>query len=513
MKKIYCSLVVLFLFIEYTSAQSNQVSIAWSQEMEKNKFMDFADVLGRDPDGFYIVNENILSTISAGKNTAIIEKYDNSLNQIFSKPLIVKYHNNEVAYHTSFQVGRQFYMFTTFWDNKERVKYFLANPISRDGETMVEPKNLFEIEAQGIGAPNISCRFSFDSTKVLLFTDMKDKRNEEESYYFKALDQNLNPIWENRVSLPYSSRNFEIEKYLVDNNANVHILGRVKKDRKDRESGEPAHYYTLISYFYATKEIKEYRPDIGDAYASGIGIKPDKEGNIIVTGFYSEKSEYSLRGVFYMKIEAQSKNIATQKIKAFDQDFLAQFVSEKKASKGAELYNFSIDHIEIDNEGNAIIIAEQYYVETYTYVTSSGYTTTRYVYNYNHILSIKFSPQGDVIWWAKIPKLQRGSSATYFSYMYAFKDNKMYILYNDNKKNVDNLDPKKLATLANPKDAITVLVSIDDSGKITKIPMFEARDEDGATIFKPTTAMYLSESEYLVLSTRRKQYKLGKITF
>jgi hypothetical protein len=513
MKKIHLGLILLVLSAQLSLAQNEQVKISWSQEMEKSKYLNFANVLGRDPDGFYIVNENTLSSISAGKNTAIIEKYDNNLNQVFSKDLIVKYHNNEVAYYSAHSVGNQFYLFTTFWDNREKVKYFLANPVSRNGEITTDPKKLFEINEQGRGAPSIQCRFSFDKTKVLLFTDLKDKKDEDESYYFKAFDQNLNTLWENTIKLPYTSKNFDIEKYIIDNNGNVHILGKVKKDRKDREKGEPDSYYTLISYSYATKEIKEFTPDLGDSYASGIGIKQDNEGNIIATGFYSEKSENSLKGVFYMKINPATQKIIIQKIKPFDTEFLTLFVSEKKAAKGAELYNFSVDHIEIDKEGNVTIIAEQYYVQTYTTTSSSGSTSTRYVYNYNHILGIRFSPSGDVLWWAKIPKLQRGGSPTYFSYMYAIKDNTMYILYNEHKKNIEDVDNKKMATLGNPKDAITVLVSIDNSGKISKVPMFEAKDDDGATIFKPTTAKYLSESEYLVLSTRGKKYKLGKITF
>lgn len=513
MKKIILSILFVGMIVSYVRAQTDQVRMDWSAEMEKSKYIDFADVLGKDAQGFYIVNSNALSSISAGKNTAVIEKYDYSMKQLFSKDLIVKFHNNEVAYHEAAKLGNNFYLFTTFWDNKEKVQYFLSNTISKDGEITGEPKVIMEMPEQGRGAPVIHSRISFDSTKILLYTDLKEKKDEPESYFFKALDQNLNPIWENTISLPYDSKSFDIERYVIDTKGNLHILGKVKKDKKERERGEPAYYYTLLSYFYATKEIKEFKPDIGDAFTSGIGIKPDKDGNIIATGFYSEKSAYSLRGAFYMKINTSTKTVITQKVKDFDNDFLSLFLSERKISKGGELYNYSIDHIETDKDGNTVIVAEQYYVETYTSTNSSGYTSTRYVYNYNHVLVVKFSPQGDVLWWAKIPKRQRSGNATYFSYMYAMKNNNIYVMYNEHKKNLENMDPLKMVTLANPKDAVTVLVAIDAAGKISKVPMFEAKDQDGATIFKPTTAKHLSDSEYLVLSIRGKKYKLGKVTF
>jgi hypothetical protein len=513
MKKI--KLIILFAGLLYGNliAQTDQVKIVWTDEMEKSRYLNFANVLGKDQQGFYIVNENTLSSISAGKQTAIIEKYDHQMKQIFSKELIVKYHENEVAYYSSNKLGDKFYLFTTFWDNKEKVKYFLANVISPNGEIVGDSKSVFDIPEQGRGAPSISMSISFDSTKILLYTDIKEKKDELESYHFKAMDQNLNKIWENTISLPYDSKKFEIQRYLIDNEANLHILGKVKRDRKEREKGEPGFYYTLISYFHTTKEIKEFTPDLGDAYASGIGIKPDKDGNILATGFYSEKSENSLRGVFYMKINPGTKSVLTQKVKNFDTDFLSLFLSEKKAAKGEELYNYSIDHIEIDKEGNTVVVAEQYYVQTYTTTNSSGYTSTRYVYNYNHILIVKFSPQGEVLWWSKVPKRQRGGDPTYFSYMYAMKNNNIYILYNEHKKNLENLDPKDMYTLGNPKDAITSMIAIDAQGKLTKVPMFESRDDEGNTIFKPSTSKRLSESESLVLSIRGKKYKIGKIQF
>ena len=513
MKKTILTLSVFIMSFGFLVAQTSQVSVSWSDEMKKSRYHDFANVLGEDSEGLFIVNENTLSEISAGENTAIIEKYDYKMNQIFSKELIVRFHDNEAAYYRSMKLGGKFYLFTTFWDKKEKIKYFLANTITDKGELTGEPKVIFEMAEQGRGAPWIGFSRSFDSTKVLLYTDLKEKKDEEESYYFKALDKDLNMIWENKVSLPYTSKNFEIDMFSIDNNANINIVGKVKKERGEREKGTPVYFYTLVSYFYTTKEIKEFKPDLGDSYVSSISITPDMEGNLIATGFFSENSENSVRGVFYMKISPSTKTILTQKSKAFDPEFLSLFFSEKKAEKGGELYNFKIDHLSVDQDGNTTVAAEQYYVQVYTSTNSSGSTSTRYVYNYNHIIVIKFSKEGEVLWWNKIPKLQRGGNATYFSYLYAIKNNTVYVMYNEHKKNIENLDPKKMAYLGNPKDAITVLVSLDKDGKLSKLPMFESKEDDGTTIFQPTTARYLSKSEYLVLSIRGKTYKLGKINF
>jgi len=482
--------------------------------MVKEKNIDFANVLGKDNEGFFIVHKNLLSVMSAGRNTGVIEKYDSKLNLIFRKELIVKFHDNEVEYHSAQKVGDKFYLFSRFWDNKERVRYFLASEISKNGEIVGSPKEMIAMDEAVAGrGNNIGMALSFDSTKILLYSDIKEKGSDAENYFFKTFDSNLNSIWENTITLMYSSKLFSIQKYVVDNEANVHILGKVTVERKDREKGEPAYFYTMLSYFHSTKEMKEFIPDVGDAYTSGIGIKPDKSGNIIAAGFYSEKSANSLKGVFLMKINIASKSVIVQKVKPFDVEFLTLFLSENKASKGKELYSYVIDHIHVDQNDDIIVMAEQYYVQVYTSTNSSGYTTTRYIYNYNHIISVKFSSVGEVLWWAKIPKLQRSGSPTYFSYMYAVKNNSVYVLYNEHKKNIDNLDPKKMATLANPKDAITVLVAIDATGKVDKMSMFEAKDDEGNTIFKPTTSKYLSPYENLALSVRGKKFKLGKISF
>ncbi len=515
MRKIILLLqIAMVLASTYVVAQTDQVKITWSPDMVKEKYIEFADVLGKDNEGFFIVHENQLSVMSAGKNTGVIEKYDSQLNLIFRKELIVKFHDNEVEYFSAKKMGDKFYLFSRFWDNKERVRYFLASEISKNGEIIGEPKELISMDESVAGrGNNIGMAFSFDSTKVLLYSDIKEKGSEAENYFFKTFDVNLNPIWESMITLNYSSKLFAIQKYVVDNEANIHILGRVTVERKDREKGDPSFFYTMLSYFHASKDMKEFIPDVGDAYTSGIGIKPDRNGNIIATGFYSEKSANSLKGVFLMKINIASKAVVVQKVKAFDVEFLSLFLRENQANKGKELYSYVIDYIYLDQNDDIIVMAEQYYVQVYTTTNSSGYTTTRYIYNYNHIISVKFSAAGDVLWWAKIPKLQRSGNSTYFSYMFAVKNNNVYVLYNEHKKNIESLDPKKMATLANPKDAITVLVAIDNKGNVEKIPMFEAKDDEGNTIFKPTTAKYLSPSENLALSIRGKKFKLGRISF
>src|SRR5204863_273035 len=105
----------------------------------------------------------------------------------------------------------------------------------------------------------------------------------------------------------------------------------------------------------------EYEIKLDPKFISDIIMSVTDSGDIVCSGFYSNKNSTDLAGTFYMKIDKLSKKIETQGTMDFTADFLVQFMSPGRAAKKKELYDYNLRYLIRRADGGAILVAEQYY--------------------------------------------------------------------------------------------------------------------------------------------------------
>lgn len=283
----------------------------------------------------------------------------------------------------------------------------------------------------------------------------------------------------------------------------------------------------MVSYDSLGDGGNEYKLQLKNKFISDITIAIAPNNDIVCSGFYGDNNSYAIKGSFFMRIDGESKEKIVENSKEFDVNFITQTMSEKqtkkakkKAKKGdLSMYEYDLRDLVVRSDGGAILIAEQYYVRVVTTRTQNGGTTTTYYYYYNDIIVINISPEGQIDWYATIPKRQLSvnDNGYYSSFVLAVVEDKLYFIFNDSPLNMNWRKGKPLyytqyGGLFNKKNrAVLALAMVDMEGTVTKKPLLTAKQDN--TITRPKGCMQISANEVLLYARRGKTEKLGKLTF
>jgi len=219
-----------------------------------------------------------------------------------------------------------------------------------------------------------------------------------------------------------------------------------------------------------------------------------------------------------MLVDGASEEIVKEGTKDFDPSFIQLFskrdVSKKKNSE-PELYEYDLDNIIIRSDGGALLLAEQYYVQAVTSYTRSAsgamMSRTDYYYHYNDVIAININPNLSIEWATRIPKRQTtvNDGGYYSSYAYAVKNDKIYLLFNDDPDNIAINDPKSVADYTSPKKSAATLVTIGSDGKWKKSLLFSNKQE--GVILRPKVCEQSSADQMFLYAEKGKNYVIGRV--
>ena len=470
MKATLLSLFLLvFSFGLFAQNDLEKTYMQWGKELKEPPGSYIVKVISTSPSDFYVLRRKNAGALNTEQ--VFIEQYDRKMNLKRSEKLDLKYKGKDRDFEDVVMIGGQLYLLTSFNNEVKKKNYLFLQKISKKGLRLDKD---FEM----IGQTDSKDKFregtfdlihSQDSSKVLIYNQLLFNKNEPERFAFRIFDQQFNELWSRNVVLPYGDGLFSVEEYQVDNNGNVYLLGVIYNDKSSfRRQGKPTYQYTILAYTKDGEDAQEYKIDIEDKFITDLTFKVAKDGNLVCTGFYSEKGTYSVKGTYFFKLDAKTKKVYNRNLKQFDFDFLTEYMSPSKREKAKkaeiegnekrapELFNYSLDNLILRSDGGALLIAEQYYV--YERFDNNmpfnagfgglyGYRFSRFndpyfrnnaqrdiFYNYNDIIIVNIRPDGEIEWTARIPKQQEtiNDGGYYSSYAHAVVRDKIYFIYNDN---------------------------------------------------------------------------------
>jgi hypothetical protein len=357
-------------------------------------------------------------------------------------------------------------------------------------------------------------RVSKDSTKFLCVNVPPYEKYSGEKFGFKVFDENLNTLDNAQVSLPNNFKYFIVEQdeITLSNDGIVYMLAKNIQQKSDKEKGEASYFFQLLAINpHGTGEVTTYDLKLPEKAITDISYSLEEGKYIICSGFYGnvKGSAYStgqIDGVFYFRINKDTKGIESTGVKALDHDFIADLTSEKNANKGKGISNnFTLMNFAKRTDGGAVLVSE--YRDTYTtqhYVSDGhggGYWVTDVVYVRNNILVININPDGSIKWYANIPKKQVSSDdgGVFSSFMMATHGDKMYFIYNDNPANMDPKNPisgNNVKTMNNAYKSTAVIVELSQSGQFTKNILFS--NKQNKSIIEPKESLKISGNEYIL---------------
>jgi hypothetical protein len=569
-KKYLFALVCISSFVAFAQEPENTLSrppIQWSKEYEEPANSNLQKVIGTEGGGFYALRIHQKGVLGTGSITAIIEYYDANMKLIRSKELDLEYKGKDRMLKDVVMLQGKLWLLSFFYNEKHEKTYLFAQRInnqtltmSRD-ITMVSEQDETNKERQDV----FSYGISRDSSKIVVFTRQQGEKKEQE-FALSVFDSDFNEVWSKNAHLPYNRKSFNVDEYQVDKNGNVFLLGMVYTEGANRleRKGKPTYQYDLIAYMRdSTTDIQEYKILLKDKFISELTFRVADEGDLVFSGFYSEKDAKGMKGTCFFKINPRTKDMTSVSTREFGFDFITQNFSDRNKEKAKaaiasdnkekepELFSYNLDKLILRSDGGAILIAEQYFIEErsnnynnfgspysmggyspyyspysyyspfyspYSYYSPYG-NSRRYnnnrpdlYFHYNDIIVVNIRPDGEIDWAARIPKRQLSSNdnGLFSSYAMSIVADKLYFTYNEDPR---NLDPKSKKTYTEEPDkySVVVLAEINRQGEVKRAPLFLNRDE-GITS-RPKICRQIGRNKMAIYGEQGRHYRFGLLTF
>ena len=524
MQKLF---ILLTLISMSALAQPSQLNVKWGKEFTAPRNSTVADIIGYDPSGFYVLKANSGGLFSS--SALLLDRFDNNLNPAKSIELELTEEGKKAYLEDIVHLSGKLLMFTSFPNQRTKQNTLFVQPVNK--QTLIpdntKKKKLAEINYEGNSRRNsgsFSFRMSQDSSKVLIFYSLPYDYRDPEKFGFLVMDKDLNVTWQKDITLPYRDDLFDVESVKVDNYGNVYILGLLFKDvRRAKRKGEANYQYKVLAYTDNGANETEYAVSLPNKFLTDmqIGIRSNKD--IVCAGFYSDNGTLSIRGTFFLTVDAKTKEIKTENYKEFDIGFITQNMTERQAEKAKrreergqeqELFEYDLDKLIVRSDGGALLIGEQYFVKTVTYTSYiNGRPSTRTVtyYYYNDIIVVNINPNGDIAWTVKVPKRQSSvnDGGFYSSYAMATNKDKIYFVFNDNPDNLDYSGVGRVSETPTRNQVVTV-VSVNTKGEMKRQLLGAGA---GEVIIRPKVCEQISYSQMLLFGQRRKTQQFGRIEF
>ncbi len=560
-KKIHSLLFLSLFILNSIVAQMTErpAEIAWSNPYSEPPKSMLTKIIHTDATGFYGLRLQAAG-VTAGKADVFVEYYSKEdLKLKKTETLDLKFKNKTRDFEDVLMMkGNKMYFLTSFNNQAKKKNYLFAQSVNlKNLRPSPRLNKISEVATKNIYEEGgFRSHISKDTSKILIYSMLPKKKKEPEQFSLQVFDQDFTELWSKEIQLPFNSKNFSVEEYRVDNQGNVYMLGVIYEDQsKFRRSGKPTYQYVLLAYRNNGADVEEYKVDLGDKFITDLTYRVARNGDLVFSGFYSDKGTYSVKGTYFFRLDPTTKEISNKNLKAFDFKFITEYMTAKKVDKARkadkkgdkkkapELYQYALDELILRSDGGAVLIAEQYFVEErydnnnfgpYGYGGRFGrfggfggsrfnrfgnpygfnnYRDQVYEYNYNDIIVVNIKPTGEIEWTARIPKQQvTTDDAGYFSsYAMSIVKDKFHFVFNDNPKNYDPNDKSNRLYNYNGRNSVITLATVDKDGGVQMDPIYDNRQAGITT--RPKICKQIGRNEMLIYGERGRKYRFGSLKF
>lgn len=518
-----------------------------AQDVEIHNGAEFKIAKKKRVDGFVENNDNMLSLVTysyklfetADNRTELIV-LDENLNFYNQFPITLPTSDaGKITFKETKKFKNQLYLISRMYERSGgNLKLFASALDATTGKLGTH----FELLSYNYKEQGDLDRYDFfmsrDSSRMALLLEYRTKKDEPVRTGFKVFNEDLETVWQADIILPTADRNTTITDYLVDNNGNVHLVVRIGLDKSDRdEKGTNVRYkYSLFSYFHETETIKEYDLFLQNNYLTGLTLLQNKNNELIGSAFYTnDKNTSGVKGFLNFRLDLSTYEIEHSQMNDFDENFLKNFLTERQVEKGRGVRNFRTRYVfPTSDNGYAFVVEEfDYTVSTYTSYnpqtkTTEVKTSERWVFG--DVVVFYVDPQGKTEEVGIMRKQQIASATTsgysghgrdgfgtyhparYWGISAMMKDDKVFLVYNDNTKNtVPNAE--KLYVSNNIKKCTTMLAIIGEGSEYSSSALFKSRDKSAKykSALIPRFNFTFSDSEQVIVGGAANYLRFMKI--
>lgn len=330
---------------------------------------------------------------------------------------------------------------------------------------------------------------SFDGTKLLVLFRVKTANDKADKIGISVYDSNLKLLWSRKVRLPYASKRIENEDFAIDNEGSFYMTASVfNTGAEEKDKLENTYRTEVFKIKENPKDIVKSTIELPGKSVMDAILGLDKQGKVRVSGFYvNNDNKIEASGLFSASLnnEGVVSSVTKNDIPA---NTLEQYAlkREERINEGTQdekdkkdFENLKVNDVIYNQDGSAVILGEQRYVEAFTTSSSSGSRTT-YKYYYRDVIASKITSDGTVVWFHRLPKYQIGARGKKsMSYLNFKNSGKHYLFHIDDFTNLKRSFDEYPTRYFDGKKEFLYLTSytIDDAtGEVIKEPILTGSD-------------------------------------
>ncbi len=491
------AVLVLLLFTSHTSAQT----IKWSKPVSDNSKLPYMKILGPGTDGYFVLRSNLSFDNTKTRAGFKTRRY---LQQKFSDEMTLQAEFDlkapiEEGRLADLQMVQGKVLLIFYGSDKAENRYeFFAQYLDDKGNLQGEKVSIVDFAAENIDEENLpGVVLSKDESKLAFTYRQLAKDKNGQFFHTVVLDSALNFLYRKDFDVILPVKQYVPLSFLLTNSGNFFILGMQFTTEKKVKAPEES-FYVLSGYNRALDRFVNRQTRIEDKFLTDVAITADGVNKqIVVIGFYSDRTTYSTAGVFYYSLNEDSLTDSKVYSSPFPQEYLIKFMGERRENKSKELVNYSIDRLILRKDGGAALAAESFYQTCRTYwdyYTQS--TLSHYYYHFGSIMLISINPDGKILWGNVVSKDQNSidDSGYFSSYCSVISGGKLYMIYN---KYVN-------------ENSSVLITDVDGQGKQTTNVLFT--DTERVSVL-PHSGKQLDEEVFILPAYKENKFHFVQITF
>lgn len=353
--------------------------------------------------------------------------------------------------------------------------------------------------------PNFKILQSSNRQYIGVVWEIQGKRSTSDLYGYKVFDIAMNVVQSGEYVIPLDGNLTTINEHYLSNEGDYflclteHLRPNDRFLVRDFENFKSIHVYKIRN-----NELKEFQINLDGKRVDDIRMSSNDSSYFNLSGIYGSGNSNGIEGVFIIRIDSKRDSIVSRGMIPFSKNIVFQNLSERQKDRIEErlsnrntepqIYNYQLRDIFTQSDGSVLGSIERYYVQRrVTYDNRTGISSTIFYYYYDDIIAFKIGKSGHFDWEKLIPKSQISinDGGPFSSYASFANDQKMYIIFNDNIKNYNdvgefsrNSNSIYSLNLSRRKNT-TAIVSLDlETGETTRKTFFNRKDLNSIVVPK-----------------------------
>lgn len=541
-------LITLSAWHTFAQHQIEDLSISYGAEIEDNK-AKIIKIIGEADNQVYALALRGKDEYSIRIFTAEGMKFVDS--KIINFPDLK---DKEVSFEEITMLDGKIYALGSMYYRKDKTFSLVSMQIDKNGNALDKGKVLFQAKAEKSSQRGgFYFKTSGFSDEILIMHTALYGKEDAFRYEIKLFDANMNESFSdvNMVSYDDSKKDYEfsVSDFEVDGNGDVFVV--TNESYRDKKAKEKVENFKV----YAYKAANAYKKEVVDVNFKGkevinCSLFATGKNTLKVVGFYSTvrdsgRANKDLKGIYETTIDIETLTYKPVSFNDFDLETKKKILGERRANRGKELKPTYIIHSVLEKEDGGLIILSEYRSiissKSGGAIGGLGLGAQSITYITNEIIVTSLDANGALQWTnivakdqdasvtvltldifaggssgnysvgaaLSIPLAQMGKGPEYLSAIPMYKDGQLYVLFNDNKKNMGVTDIDEIKNLGNYNKAVPTLFIFDQNGNLSRKDPKEVLDDE--LVLRPGVFLRKSDSDYIIYASRKRQDKLGRL--